>query len=186
MFESLKYFYEIFTGIESGEQENLLRRILIFVLTACEILLVYNFYELEFYEPDYDFSVPVIKHKAVQKIKMLHDAAKRLSVKNHSAMNLAVSIRNMNLRLFNDAEPEIKAEITPAAPDKIKFFQPPHMEIKAIMIAGKQQRAIVNTDYKNNITIRTGQKFLNGRVVKINTAGVIIDFGGVRVIYNAK
>ena len=180
----LKTCYKILITCPFNLATKILRAGVLIILFMCVIWTGIKFYE----QINFELVIknpPLTKNfRPDKRIKMLTEKAITLKLTRLAGLNLANILENMNLRLFND-EPEVVIE-NPVDVDTPQNFQAPDIKIKALMLGDGVQSALVDTPSLKGIIIKTGQKFLNGRVIKINSAGIIIDFGDVQVIYNAQ
>ncbi len=101
---------------------------------------------------------------------------KKLNMIREAGNNLANEIYAMNQKLFNDYE-----YITP---ENISVT-PPEIRIRAIMLAGKYQRAMIDTENTKGLIVKPGEKVSGGRILRIRSDGIILKINNVEIFYPA-
>ncbi len=186
MLEDIRDLLKIIGEFINKNAAKFLTREIFIIGVVFLIFGLYIFYEQVNFELAPEKPTPIINNSdnpQHAKNRLLAEKALILSMTREAGKDIATSIQNMNLRLFND-DPEIIEEQKIA---EAKNFKAPDIKIKALLLGdGGKRAAIIDTPTRRGMTIKTGSKILNGRVVKINSAGVIIDFENVQVMYNAE
>ena len=117
-----------------------------------------------------------LKREGAGDVKELLTRVKNLNLIREAGNNLANEIYAMNQKLFNDYEYIIPENIS---------VNPPEIRVRAIMLAGKNQRAMIDTENIKGLIVKPGEKISGGRILRIRSDGIILKINNVEVFYPA-
>ncbi|MBQ7576675.1 MAG: hypothetical protein IJT21_00230 [Synergistaceae bacterium] len=197
--QNFTILWECLTGVRIDEPSKVIRLLFFSVLAMGIFWAVYSYYRsisiANLHQDSFYSDNPVIPHNDGG-IGDLADHIQGVIAMRHGGKILAESINNMNRRLFNDdanyladtapdKAPEKSA--SPASSDVVTIpgtSDPLQVTVKAVLIAGKDRRAVIDTNNAKGLIIRQGGKIpsLNARVTRITKDGVTLRINGLNFL----
>mgnify|MGYP007101829657 CR=1 FL=1 len=194
--DSFAFVWNVSSGVHDDKNSRISRFVLFGVLAACIGLVCFLIYRgtmplLSFGKRAIRPEIPAIISDRESMNNLLNQSQAAMMMQTN-AQNLANSMATMNRRLFTDdpedsQTPENLAEIrakldnldnvditSGANPEKISDDDEPNITIKALLLSGKNNSAVIDTNGKKGILVRVGTLLPDSdiRVIRVNSRGI--------------
>ena len=200
--ETFAEFWEILTGIFNDNRSKIIRLVCFGVLALGAIWAAFNYFradmlantEVEVYRQEQSGR----RREDDASIQRIMNLANTIQSMREGGEAIARAIQNSHTKPFNidgynetgleslgeiiSAEPEPK----PVIVEQVDEFQPPSLNIKAVMLAGKNRVAVIDMPDEKGYLIKRGQLLPDGsggRVTKIKKDGITVRIDGREVQY---
>ena len=201
--ETFSEFWEVLTGVFDDNKSKIIRLACFVMLALGAIWAAFNYFradmlantDVEVYRPQ-ELERRREDNSSLQRIMNL---ANTIQDMREGGQAIARAIQNSHTKPFNidgyneigleslgESIENISAEPEPVIVEKIDEFQPPSLDIKAIMLSGKNRVAVIDMADEKGYLIKKGQLLPDGsggRVTKIKADGITVRIDGREVKY---
>lgn len=191
------FLWENLSGIQIGERSKILRLIYFSVLIMGSVWAVMNYLKSEeLSEISPDSQIVTRRSRTDTNINKLIERINLVKHQREDGSILAGSMTAMNRRLFNTDIENINGTDNmtlaengnlnlPEAP-VIQEITPPEIEVKAVMLTGRNRLAVINTPNNTGLIVKRGNKLPGGlgRITAINRDSVTLSYEKRNFVYS--